>query len=131
MTIESAIPAYLTVERSRPRRVPDSYALPYPSYVARNAQAVRQVVMAYFGLQPGGQPPPLDALDAALAGLDGAGHHDRATGDGEIVTAAYWSDPAVFDRWWAAQRLYHEVAVLPADGQVFEYVDCRPGTGLF
>ena len=30
----------------------------------------------------------------------------------------------------ARLRLYHEVSVLPADGQVFEYVDCRPGTGL-
>lgn len=102
--VESAIPAYLTVERTRARRVPDSYAPPYPSYVARNAEAVRQVVMAYFGLQPAGDPPPLADLDAALAGPDGAGHHDRAAGDGEIVTAAYWSDPAVFDRWWAAHR---------------------------
>jgi hypothetical protein len=25
--------------------------------------------------------------------------------------------------------LYHEVSVLPVDGQLFEYVDCRPGTG--
>lgn len=102
--VESAIPAYLTVERTRPRRVPDSYAPPYPSYVARNAQSVRQVVMAYFGLQRGGQPPPLDALDAALTGPDGPGHHDRAAGGGDIVTAAYWSDPAAFDRWWAAHR---------------------------
>ena len=31
-------------------------------------------------------------------------HHDRATGDGEIVTAAYWVDPDTFDRWWAAHR---------------------------
>ena len=30
----------------------------------------------------------------------------------------------------ARLRLYHEVSVLPADGQLFEYVDRRPGTGL-
>jgi aldoxime dehydratase len=30
----------------------------------------------------------------------------------------------------ARLRLYHEVSVVPADGQLFEYVDCRPGTGL-
>jgi aldoxime dehydratase len=30
----------------------------------------------------------------------------------------------------ARLRLYHEVSVLPVDGQLFEYVDCRPGTGL-
>jgi aldoxime dehydratase len=27
-------------------------------------------------------------------------------------------------------RLWHEVSVLPAAGQVFEYVNCHPGTGL-
>lgn len=102
--IESAIPAHLTVERTRPRRVPDDYAPPYPSYVARSAPAVRQVVMAYLGLQPHGDAPSLGALDTALAAPDGPGHHDRARGDGEIVTAAYWDDPAAFDRWWAAQR---------------------------
>jgi aldoxime dehydratase len=104
VTVESAIPPHLTVERTRPRRVPDGYAPPYPSYVARNAQSVDKVVMAYLGLQPVGDPPSLDALDAALAADDGPGHHDRATGDGEIVTAAYWSDLAAFDRWWAAHR---------------------------
>ena len=101
---ESAIPPHLTVERTRPRRVPDDYAPPYPSFVARNAPEVSQVVMAYLGLQPRGDPPSLDALDAALAAADGPVHHDRATGDGEIVTAAYWVDPDTFDRWWAAHR---------------------------
>ena len=104
MTVESAIPPHLTVERTRPRRVPDDYAPPYPSFVARNAPEVSQVVMAYLGLQPRGDPPSLDALDAALAAADGPVHHDRATGDGEIVTAAYWVDPDTFDRWWAAHR---------------------------
>jgi aldoxime dehydratase len=27
-------------------------------------------------------------------------------------------------------KLWHEVAVLPAAGQVFEYINCHPGTGL-
>jgi aldoxime dehydratase len=27
-------------------------------------------------------------------------------------------------------RLWHEVSVLPADGQVFEYINCHPETGL-
>ena len=30
----------------------------------------------------------------------------------------------------ARLRLYHEVSVVTADEQYFEYVDCRPGTGL-
>ena len=36
---------------------PDDYPPPYPSFVARAAPEVRQVVMAYFGLQPAGDPP--------------------------------------------------------------------------
>lgn len=27
-------------------------------------------------------------------------------------------------------RLYHEVAVVPASAQYFEYINCHPGTGL-
>jgi aldoxime dehydratase len=27
-------------------------------------------------------------------------------------------------------RLYHEVTVVPASGQYFEYINCHPGTGL-
>jgi aldoxime dehydratase len=27
-------------------------------------------------------------------------------------------------------KLWHEVSVLPAAGQVFEYINCHPGTGL-
>jgi aldoxime dehydratase len=32
--------------------------------------------------------------------------------------------PAMRSRYW------HEVSVLPADGQIAEYVNCAPGTGL-
>ena len=65
MTVESAIPPHLTVERTRPRRVPDGYAPPYPSYVARNAQSVDKVVMAYLGLQPVGDPRTNAEMSAA------------------------------------------------------------------
>jgi aldoxime dehydratase len=27
-------------------------------------------------------------------------------------------------------KLWHGVSVLPAAGQVFEYINCQPGTGL-
>jgi aldoxime dehydratase len=43
----------VTVERTRPRRVPDDYAPPHPSSVARDASEVRQVVMAYLGAATG------------------------------------------------------------------------------
>jgi aldoxime dehydratase len=123
--VESAIPAHLAVTRTRPGRMKDGYTPPYPSFVARMEPAVRQVVMAYFGLQFRGEPPAgaLDVLDAAFAAADGPGHHDRArqsapdgtidlgdgqpaepAGWGEIVSIAYWDDPAAFDRWSAAHR---------------------------
>ncbi|MFC4949395.1 phenylacetaldoxime dehydratase family protein [Pseudonocardia sp. GCM10023141] len=107
--MESAIPGHLVVERSRHRRVPDDYAPPYPSFVARSSTAVQQVVMAYLGLQFTGEQPALTALDAAFDAPDGPGHHDRARREGpdgttEIVSIAYWDDPAAFDRWFAAHR---------------------------
>ena len=49
--MDSAIPSHLRCPRSRQRRVPDDYVPPYPSFVARHAQRVERVVMAYFGAQ--------------------------------------------------------------------------------
>ena len=109
--MESAIPAHLTVARTRPGRMKEGYAPPYPSFVARMEPAVRQVVMAYFGLQFRGGAPvgALDVLDTAFAAVDGPGHHDRAQstapdGTTDLVSIAYWDDPAAFDRWSAAHR---------------------------
>jgi aldoxime dehydratase len=107
--MESAIPGHLLAERTRPRRVPDDYAPPYPSFVARSRPEVRQVVMAYLGVQFRGEQPSLDVLDRAVAAADGPGHHDRARQTGpdgttEVVSIAYWDDPAAFDRWFAAHR---------------------------
>jgi aldoxime dehydratase len=122
--MESAIPGNLTVERTRHRRIPDDYAPPFPGFVARSAPGVRQVVMAYLGLQvpatgdAGGVPDDpavaeaLAGLDAAYTAPDGPRHHDRAIdlvpagpgGHTDIVSIAYWDDPAAFDRWFAAHR---------------------------
>ena len=99
--VESAIPGHLLVERTRPKRVPDEYRPPYPSFVARSRPAVRRVVMAYFGIRAA-DPGPV--LDAAFGAADGPGHHERACNDTETVTIAYWDDPDVFDRWFAAHR---------------------------
>ena len=49
--MESAIPEHLRSTRTRHRRVPDDYAPPYPSFVARHKPSVERVVMAYFGVQ--------------------------------------------------------------------------------
>jgi aldoxime dehydratase len=109
--VESAIPAHLAVTRTCPRRVPDDRVPPYPSFVARSRAGVRQVVMAHLGLQFRGEPPAgaLEVLDAAFGAADGPGHHDRArqtTPDGttDVVSIAYWDDPAAFDRWSAEHR---------------------------
>lgn len=109
--MESAIPCHLLLDRTRPRRVPDDYAPPYPSFVARSRPQVRQVVMAYLGLQFRGEQPPgaLDTLGTSFLAADGPGHHDRARqtapdGTTDIVSIAYWDDPPVFERWFAAHR---------------------------
>jgi len=54
--MESAIPEHLRSTRTRHRRVPDDYAPPYPSFVARHKPSVERVVMAYFGFQTRGAP---------------------------------------------------------------------------
>jgi aldoxime dehydratase len=109
--MESAIPGHLTVERTRHRRVPDDYEPSFPAFVARNPTGVRQVVMAYLGLQYRGEQPPgaIEELDAAFADTNGPGHHDRAVhtdgaGWTEVVSIAYWDDPTRFDRWFATHR---------------------------
>jgi aldoxime dehydratase len=112
--MESAIPEHLRTARTRHKRVPDDYAPPYPSFVARHKPSVTRVVMAYFGLQYKGEAPPAarDALDwiaGAFQSSQGPGRWDRARYIDEahytnIVTVAYWDDPARFDAWFAASR---------------------------
>ena len=65
--MEFAIPEHLKTARSRHRRVPDDYAPPYPSFVARHKPSVARVVMAYFGVQT---PWRAFASRRAGAGLD-------------------------------------------------------------
>jgi len=113
MAMESAIPAHLRCARTRQRRAPDDYVPPYPSFVARHAPGVERVVMAYFGVQHGtdGEPAARAALADLAARFDsgqGPGHWDRgrwtdAANYENIVCAAYWDDPGIFDAWFAAQ----------------------------
>ena len=122
--MESAIPPHLQCPRSRPRRVPDDYSPPYPSFVARHPAAVQRVVMAYFGVQSPGPRTP--AADAALAELQqrfgaesGPRHWDRArysdeAGHDNVFCTAYWDDPARFDAWFAAHG--RDWTRIPRDG---------------
>jgi aldoxime dehydratase len=110
--MESAIPEHLKATRSRHRRVPDDYAPPYPSFVARYKPKVARVVMAYFGLQYQGEGSPAAASalgDIAARFADGQGpaHWDRAqyldqAGYSNVVSVAYWDDVGKFDAWFDA-----------------------------
>src|ERR1700761_3272967 len=120
--MESAIPEHLQTARTRHRRVPDDYAPPYPSFVARHKPSVARVVMAYFGLQTRDEPSTAvsQALEwiAARFELDGGpAHWDRAryvdeAGFTHIVWVAYWAVrarfvggfPAVRDAWTGDRR---------------------------
>jgi aldoxime dehydratase len=112
--MESAIPEYLKTARTRHRRVPDDYAPPYPSFVARHKPSVARAVMAYFGVQSRGAPSK--AAEQAMAWIAscfgqnaGPTHWDRAryideAGFTNVVTVAYWDDRAKFDGWFATAR---------------------------
>lgn len=110
--MESAIPDYLKVARTRHPRVGDDYVPPYPAFVARHKPSVARVVMAYFGLQfqPADElasAAPLDQLAAAFKTDNGPGHWDRArytdeAGYETILTIAYWDDTERFDGWFAS-----------------------------
>jgi aldoxime dehydratase len=111
--MESAIPEHLRSTRTRRRRVPDDYAPPYPSFVARHQPSVRRLVMAYFGIQTRLASPEADrAMAQLVASLEtdgGPKHWDQAryideAGFTNTVTVAYWDDRAKFDGWFPAAR---------------------------
>ena len=109
--MESAIPRHLRTDRTRPRRIADDYAPPYPGFVARHKPAVKRVVMAYFGLQYQGEASvdaaaALQRIGAAFAAADAPGHWDRATcvdeaGFTNVISTGYWDAPTRFDAWFA------------------------------
>jgi aldoxime dehydratase len=112
--MESAIPSHLQTERSRHRRMPDDYAPPYPSFVARHKPAVSRVIMAYFGVQYRGEPTSavtdaLAQIAARFAAANGPSHWDRAehvdqAGFTNVVSVAYWDDAGRFDAWFGPAR---------------------------
>ncbi|OZF48508.1 phenylacetaldoxime dehydratase family protein [Rhodococcus sp. 14-2470-1a] len=100
--LESAIPEHLARERTCPRRTPESYQPPFPSYVARFPVSTTRVVMAYFGIQ--GTP------DDSPWGVDGPPRSDRARyvdeeGIDTTVFIGYWDDTLTFDRWYLSKGI--------------------------
>jgi aldoxime dehydratase len=110
--MESAIPQHLRCPRTRTPRASEDYVPPYPAWVARMKHGVKQVVMAYFGVQYRGDSGRAKALQF-VASLrqdfvlpDGPGHHDLAhyvdeAGFDNLIAVAYWDAEAPFQRWLA------------------------------
>jgi len=110
--MDSAVPEHLRCPRTRQRRVPDDYAPPFASPVARFDSGLKQVVMAYFGIQhpvlhSRAAREGMDRLESDMQRPDGPRHVDRASyvdeaGYYSLINIAYWSDPQAFDRWFAS-----------------------------
>lgn len=118
--MESAIPAHLRTERTRDRRIDDNYRPPAPAFAARFPESVKTVVCAYLGVQS------RDVLSSEAAAAsaemlarctaeDGPDSVEQASftdeaGYANRVVIAYWSDPVVFERWFA----HHHDALIAA-----------------
>jgi len=127
--MESAIPAHLTVERTRPTRKSTSFRPPYPSFSVRFDPSVRQVVMAYFGVQHASATPPSVAAEALarLASAAGGAHRERAryvdeAGYHTTVEIRYWTDPAEFSSWLADNDFWTAGPAAPEAGFFLEAV---------
>jgi aldoxime dehydratase len=112
--MESSIPAHLTVERTRTKRVGDSYTPPYPSYSVRFAEGVSSLVCAFFGVQS--KQPLSSEAKVTSAGMwelcaqeDGpisrehAVHTDEQGFDNQVIIA-YWDDAEAYGRWFKKHR---------------------------
>ncbi|HKS45826.1 MAG TPA: phenylacetaldoxime dehydratase family protein [Amycolatopsis sp.] len=113
--MEPAIPAHLVQERTQPSSLRPNWEPRAAAFVARFAPRVRQMVMAYFGVQYRQPDEPalvggaLATLSDRCAATDGPEHVDRAVYTDEagyrtVLTIAYWEDPARFDRWFVDAR---------------------------
>ena len=136
--MESAVPHHLARDRKIARRVSDTYTPPYPAWVARFAESVQGVVMAYFGVQSA-QPVPTQALlpietqltaAHALRHIDRAHYRDAAQFDTRILIA-YWDEPAVFDRWFEAFGAWWDAPERSTDGYGYFLELVRPAVERF
>jgi len=155
--MESAIDKHLRCPRLLSRRVHDDYQPPFPMYAGRADQNLKQVVMAYFGVQ---FKEPLRAkalaavhtIIASFSGESGADHHDityhlDAQGYGNFIVVSYWRNPGSYCRWLRSpsvrewweddQRLqddlgYFREVIAPRDEQyetLYAFQEDLPGVG--
>jgi aldoxime dehydratase len=103
---ESSIPSHLLLARRCPRRVPENFAPPYPSYCARFPVSVQSVAMAYLGVQSAG-PTPESALEPVrreLSAEHGPQYWEPARyvdprGFTNWIAIAYWTDASEYEHW--------------------------------
>lgn len=111
--MESSIDKHLKCPRTLSRRVADDYQPPFPMYVARASEDLKQVVMGYFGIQYSGSGKKEKALAALrhvvadFAATDGPDHYDLThhtdnQGYDNLIALGYWRDPFAYQRWLAS-----------------------------
>jgi aldoxime dehydratase len=108
--MDSAIDPMLICPRTLTRRVPEDYQPAYPSYSARAATPLDQVVMSYLGVQYASDTQRDHAFEAMrhivsmFDAADGPKHHDlsyhRDNQDHHnLMVVGYWPDTAAYTRW--------------------------------
>lgn len=155
--MESAIDKHLKCPRTLSRRVHDDYVPPFPMWVARADESLKQVVMAYLGVQfrEERREQALAALRQIVGSFafdNGPGNHDITyhldnQGYGNFIVVGYWRDPAAYcrwmrspqvDGWWSSdERLgeglgYFREVVAPRAEQfetLYAFKDELPGVG--
>lgn len=104
--MESAIPKSLKINPRKPRTINKDYFPSYPAWTTRFAADVKQVVMAYFGIQSK-QKLHIDALrpfTQRFIGDNAPGYwtpayEQDAKGYHNLITIGYWADVDTFHRW--------------------------------
>ena len=108
--MESAIDTHLKCPRTLSRRVPEDYQPPFPMWVGRADEQLKQVVMAYLGVQFRGEAQREHALQAmrdivsSFSVPDGPQthdltHHTDSSGYDNLMIVGYWKDAATYCRW--------------------------------
>lgn len=114
--MESAIDPRLICPRTLARRVPEDYEPAYPSYSARAATPVDQVVMSYLGVQFGSDAQRDHAFESmrhiisTFDAPDGPKHHDLTyhldnQDHHNLMVVGYWLDPAAYRRWSSSDEV--------------------------
>jgi aldoxime dehydratase len=136
-----------SLERTQPKRTPPDWAPPFPAWSAVFGDKIKQVVMAYFGVQSktGEEKPASDEIAVYLGRGEAPDHVDRAhyideAGYSTTILIGYWLDPTRYEAWtassgfaawWAARdqvddQLGYFIEVIAPDHDRFETLFSSP-----